>query len=140
MVGAAGIPATLAAIERGCDVALANKETLVAAGWLVIQAIARSGVSRRPRVLPVDSEHAGVWQCLAGACNQREPVNQSVPPMQVGENIAKVTLTASGGPFRTWTQDAIFAATPEQALKHPTWNMGLLTITFNFLNKPAVIV
>ncbi len=119
MVGAAGIPATLAAIERGCDVALANKETLVAAGSLVVRAISGSKAAQRPRLLPVDSEHAGVWQCLAGLCG-----SECVPPLQLGKHVAKVTLTASGGPFRTWTKDAIFAATPEQALKHPTWTMG----------------
>lgn len=120
MVGAAGIPATLAAIERGCDVALANKETLVAAGSLVLRAIAKSSAVRKPYLLPVDSEHAGVWQCLAGVCGSL----QCVPPLEARKHVAKVTLTASGGPFRTWTKDAIFAATAEQALKHPTWTMG----------------
>ncbi len=124
MVGAAGIPATLAAIERGFDVALANKETLVAAGSLVLRAIANSSAGssggRQPYLLPVDSEHAGVWQCLAGMCGDRE----CVPPLDARKSVAKVTLTASGGPFRTWTKDAIFSATAEQALKHPTWTMG----------------
>lgn len=120
MVGAAGIPATIAALQRGCDVALANKETLVAAGSLVLQAISLSKAARRPRLLPVDSEHAGVWQCLAGIYGE----NACVPPLKLGKRVSRVTLTASGGPFRTWTKDAIFAATPEQALKHPTWTMG----------------
>lgn len=111
MVGAAGLPATLAAVELGRDVALANKETLVAAGELVIPAARISG----SKLLPVDSEHAGVWQCLPGlAC----------PPMNCGPEIARVVLTASGGPFRTWSAQDIARATPEQALKHPTWAMG----------------
>lgn len=111
MVGAAGLPATLAAVELGRDVALANKETLVAAGELVIPAARRSG----SKLLPVDSEHAGVWQCLPAPC---------CPPMDCGVEIARVVLTASGGPFRTWSASDIAAATPEQALKHPTWAMG----------------
>lgn len=138
MVGAAGLPATLAAVELGRDVALANKETLVAAGALVVPAARRSGA----KLLPVDSEHAGVWQCLPiGASGERaettEPVRSvggagvgvpsqdgGCPPMRCGGEVARVVLTASGGPFRTWTREQIVAATPAQALKHPTWSMG----------------
>lgn len=113
MVGAAGLPATLAAVELGIDVALANKETLVAAGELVVAAATRSGA----RLLPVDSEHSGVWQCLAGA-------SQLAPPFRAGPEIIRVILTASGGALRRLTREQMDAATPEQALAHPTWSMG----------------
>jgi 1-deoxy-D-xylulose-5-phosphate reductoisomerase len=111
IVGFAGLDATFAAIELGIDIALANKETLVAAGELAIGAARRTGVS----ILPIDSEHSGIWQCLAGS---------AAPPMSLGETIRRVTITASGGPFRLWSGDAIRRATPEQALEHPTWSMG----------------
>lgn len=114
MVGVAGLPATLAAIELGRDVALANKETLVAAGELVIPAARRSG----SRLLPIDSEHAGVWQCLASAWGP------GAPPCTAPAGVSRVTLTASGGPFRTWDKARIYAATPDMALRHPTWSMG----------------
>ncbi len=106
MVGAAGLPATLAAIERGCDVALANKETLVAAGPIVMEAARRAGV----RILPIDSEHNALLQCI--------PADGDVSPVR------RIIVTASGGPFRTWSVEAVQAATVEQALDHPTWNMG----------------
>lgn len=111
IVGFAGLNATFAAIDRGIDIALANKETLVAAGELVIPAAQRAGVS----ILPIDSEHSGVWQCLAGT--------QS-PLMTLDDTIRRVTITASGGPFREWSKDDIENATPEQALQHPNWDMG----------------
>lgn len=113
MVGAAGLPAMLDAISLGRDIALANKETLVAAGELVIPAARASG----SRLLPVDSEHAGVWQCLPG-------FERCCPPSLCGPEVARVVLTASGGPFRTWSKHDIDQATPAQALKHPTWQMG----------------
>ncbi len=117
IVGSAGLPATLAAVQLGRTVALANKETLVAAGSLVVPAAVRSGA----KLLPVDSEHAGVWQCLQGACGGET----CIPPFQSSPaNIARVILTASGGPFRTWSRDRIEAATPSEALNHPTWSMG----------------
>jgi len=114
MVGSAGLPATLAAIEMGRDVALANKETLVAAGQLVIPAAQRSG----SRILPLDSEHAGLWQCLQSVCHG------CCPPMTTPGVVRTVTLTASGGPFRTSSPSEIRSATREQALAHPTWSMG----------------
>ena len=131
MVGVAGLPATLAAVELGRDVALANKETLVAAGGLVIPAAKKSG----SRLLPVDSEHAGVWQCLTSpsqhdgdwavsAAAAPRTAGPLAPPLTCGPEVARVILTASGGPFRTWTKAAMDAATPEQALRHPTWTMG----------------
>lgn len=105
MVGVAGLAPTLAAIERGCDIALANKETLVAAGELVMPAVARRGV----RLLPVDSEHSAILQCLR-AGSPRE--------------VRRIVLTASGGPFRTWSAERTARATLAEALKHPTWTMG----------------
>ncbi|MFA5956163.1 1-deoxy-D-xylulose-5-phosphate reductoisomerase [Hyphomicrobium sp.] len=105
IVGAAGLRPTFAAASQGARVALANKECLVSAGHVFTAAIARSGAE----LLPVDSEHSAAFQVLAGA----DPAS-----------IDKIMLTASGGPFRSWTREAIAAATPEQALKHPNWSMG----------------
>lgn len=115
IVGVAGLPAVLAALERGTDVALANKETLVAAGSLVVPLAAARGA----RILPVDSEHAGVWQCLQSCA---EP--DYAPPMPAPADVAKVILTASGGAFRGRSLDDVKDATPEEALAHPTWDMG----------------
>lgn len=134
MSGAAGLPATLAAVDLGRDVALANKETLVAAGSLIVPAARVSG----SRLLPVDSEHSAVWQCLCGVCDGEEGHqgikasrhqggahgDRVVPPTCLGDQVAKIILTASGGPFRTWSREQTYNATPEQALKHPTWTMG----------------
>ncbi|MEC9374658.1 MAG: 1-deoxy-D-xylulose-5-phosphate reductoisomerase [Planctomycetota bacterium] len=117
IVGAAGLPATLAAIELGRDVALANKETLVAAGALVVPAAQKAGVC----LLPVDSEHSAIWQCLPPSV---------CPPCTLDESVARLVLTASGGPFRTWSASDVYNATPEQALAHPTWNMGA-TVTID---------
>jgi 1-deoxy-D-xylulose-5-phosphate reductoisomerase len=115
MVGSCGLPATLAAIELGRDIALANKETLVAAGALVVEACARTGA----RLLPVDSEHSGVWQCLAARTN-----GDARPPFELDGEVAKIVLTASGGALRDMTRQQIENATVEQALNHPTWDMG----------------
>ncbi|MBS0187554.1 MAG: 1-deoxy-D-xylulose-5-phosphate reductoisomerase [Planctomycetes bacterium] len=117
IVGSAGLPATLAAVELGRDVALANKETLVAAGSLVVPAAHRTGA----KLLPVDSEHAAVWQCLRAAPEGALliPALRAFPA-----SVKKITLTASGGPFRTWEKSRIAAATRAEALKHPTWSMG----------------
>jgi 1-deoxy-D-xylulose-5-phosphate reductoisomerase len=103
--GGAGLASLLAALEAGSDVALANKEPLVAAGSLVTQAAARAG----RQLLPIDSEISAVWQCLRG---------ESRP------DVEKVLLTASGGPFSGWEPKALAEVTPEQALAHPTWRMG----------------
>jgi len=105
LVGAVGLEPTLAAVEAGRSVALANKEVLVMAGALVRRAAAARGVE----VLPVDSEHSAIFQCLAG---------------QPREALARVVLTASGGPFRTWSARRIAGATVEDALNHPNWDMG----------------
>lgn len=115
VVGAAGLPATLAAVDLGRDVALANKETLVAAGAVVVPAARRSG----SRLLPVDSEHSALWQCLHAIAGPDQ-----APPMSPSPQVARLVLTASGGPFRKATADEVYHATPEQALAHPTWNMG----------------
>jgi 1-deoxy-D-xylulose-5-phosphate reductoisomerase len=105
MVGAAGLAPTLAAIDAGKHIALANKETLVMAGDLVMARAKAQGVS----ILPVDSEHSAIFQCLAG--------NRA-------ENLHKILLTASGGPFRNLLASDFPAITPEEALAHPTWAMG----------------
>lgn len=117
VVGVAGLAGTLAAAELGRDVALANKESLVAGGALVVPAARRTGA----RVLPIDSEHSGVWQCLAGVGAR------ACPPMVPGEvpaSVRRVWVTASGGPFRGWTAAEAYHATREAALRHPTWSMG----------------
>lgn len=105
MVGFSGLSSTVAAIKAGKTIALANKETLVAAGEAVME-MARK---HNARIIPVDSEHSAIFQCLMGAG---------------GNPISKILLTASGGPFRTWSREQIASATKEQALKHPKWNMG----------------
>jgi 1-deoxy-D-xylulose-5-phosphate reductoisomerase len=105
VVGFAGLPATLWALERGVTLALANKESLVAAGELALQARERGG----GLLLPVDSEHSAAFQCLEG----REP-----------EQVDSLVLTGSGGPFRGRTRDELEDVTPEEALAHPTWRMG----------------
>jgi 1-deoxy-D-xylulose-5-phosphate reductoisomerase len=121
--GAVGLKPTLAAVERGATVALANKECLVCAGGLFMRSAAKFGA----RILPVDSEHNAVFQAL-GSGNWGD--------------VRRVILTASGGPFRTWSLDAINAATPEQALKHPNWSMGpKITIdSATLMNKGLEII
>ncbi|MBX3358544.1 MAG: 1-deoxy-D-xylulose-5-phosphate reductoisomerase [Phycisphaeraceae bacterium] len=118
MVGAAGLPATLEAARLGRNIALANKETLVAAGELVVPAAVESG----SRLLPVDSEHAALWQCLQGL--SPDGGASACPPLAEPPAIARAVITASGGSFRTWTREETYHATVEQALKHPTWSMG----------------
>jgi 1-deoxy-D-xylulose-5-phosphate reductoisomerase len=105
MSGAAGLLPTLEAVSAGKNVALANKETMVMAGGLVIERAKRSGA----RLLPIDSEHSAIFQCLQG--HNRE-------------NLRRVIITASGGPFRTWDNKKLASVTPEQALRHPNWSMG----------------
>ncbi len=105
LVGFSGLKPTVAAIKAGKIIALANKETLVAAGGIVTGLSAQYGAP----VLPVDSEHSAIFQCLQGA---------------YGNRLVKIHLTASGGPFRTWSREEIARATSRDALKHPKWNMG----------------
>ena len=105
MVGFSGLRPTLAALEAGKIVALANKETLVAAGSIVTEVMRK----HEAVILPVDSEHSAIFQCLLAA---------------QGNAVEKIHLTASGGPFRTWDKSQIASATAAQALKHPNWSMG----------------
>src|SRR6187549_143354 len=105
VVGFAGVRATLWALEQGVTLALANKESLVAAGELALSAWGRG----KGALLPVDSEHSAAFQCLEG----RDP-----------ESVDSLVLTASGGPFRGRTRTDLEDVTPEEALAHPTWNMG----------------
>ena len=105
MVGFSGLASTVAAIKAGKAIALANKETLVAAGSLVTALAREHGVP----LLPVDSEHSAIFQCLQGCGNNR---------------ISRIHLTASGGPFREWSREKIAAAGPREALRHPNWQMG----------------
>ena len=104
IVGAAGLEATFAAINAGKKVLLANKEALVMAGHLFMQAVRDSGAV----LLPIDSEHNAIFQCWPAS----------------GSGVSKILLTASGGPFREWTWEQMQAATPEQACAHPNWEMG----------------
>src|SRR5215469_15665328 len=103
--GLVGLKPTLAAIGAGKAIALANKETLVMAGHLVMQAAQRAGIS----ILPIDSEHSAIWQCLRG---------------EVPKDVHRLLLTASGGPFRSATLKELQDVTVAQALAHPTWHMG----------------
>ena len=123
MVGFSGLESTISAVKAGKTIALANKETLVAAGQLVMDLAAK----HRARILPVDSEHSAIFQCLMGSA---------------GAEIEKIHLTASGGPFRTWNIEDIAAATPAQALKHPNWSMGSkITIdSATMMNKGLEII
>jgi 1-deoxy-D-xylulose-5-phosphate reductoisomerase len=105
VVGFAGLPATLWALERGVTLALANKESLVAAGELALQALERGG----GLLLPVDSEHSAAFQCLEG---------------RTAEQVDSLVLTGSGGPFRRRRHDELEDVTPDEALAHPTWRMG----------------
>ena len=105
IVGAAGLEPTLAAINAGKDVALANKETLVIAGQLVMDAVASSGC----KLFPIDSEHSAIYQSLEGHRKQ---------------DVRRLILTASGGPFRNWAKQDLHSVTPKDALAHPNWSMG----------------
>lgn len=105
IVGFAGLKAAMAAVEKGRKIALANKESLITAGALMTDAARRSGAT----ILPIDSEHNAIFQCLSGAHS---------------EDVSRIILTASGGPFRTSTIEQIRAATPKQAVTHPNWSMG----------------
>ncbi|GIX18640.1 MAG: 1-deoxy-D-xylulose 5-phosphate reductoisomerase [Erythrobacter sp.] len=105
IVGCAGLAPVMAAVERGGTIALANKEALVSAGEVLMAAVARHGAT----LLPTDSEHNAIFQCLAG--------NRIA-------DVARITLTASGGPLRTWSAERLHTATPAEAIAHPNWSMG----------------
>lgn len=123
IVGAAGIRPTWAALQSGNQIALANKECLVSAGNLFMEAARRQNLP----ILPMDSEHNAIWQVF-------EAANRTA--------IEAITLTASGGPFRTWSKQAIDSATPEQALNHPVWEMGAkITIdSASLMNKGLELI
>lgn len=123
IVGVAGLAATLAAVRRGLAVGLANKESLVVAGRLMVDAAARSGAL----LLPVDSEHSAIYQSLQAGRH---------------EEVERIILTASGGPFRTWSLDQMRRAGPADALNHPTWDMGpKITIdSATMMNKALEII
>lgn len=110
IVGAAGLLPTMAAVKAGKKVLLANKESLVMAGRLFMDAVKVSGA----QLLPIDSEHNAIFQCM--------PHSSSVSQAQ--KEVRKILLTGSGGPFRTWDAKQVYSATPEQACKHPNWTMG----------------
>ena len=124
IVGAAGLEAVLAAIRCGCDVALANKETLVAGGALVMPLLEECGAE----LLPVDSEHSAIAQCLRSSRSRDE--------------IRRLVITASGGPFRTWDASRIRSAGVDEALAHPTWTMGRkITIdSASMMNKGLEVI
>jgi 1-deoxy-D-xylulose-5-phosphate reductoisomerase len=124
IVGSAGLPATIAAIEMGCDIALANKETLVAAGELVMPLVRQRGVN----LLPVDSEHSAIFQCLQAG--------------RTGDEVARLVLTASGGPFRTWPADRVENASVQETLDHPTWDMGpkVTVDSASLMNKALEVI
>jgi 1-deoxy-D-xylulose-5-phosphate reductoisomerase len=105
IVGYSGLRPTVAAIKAGKKIALANKETMVVAGELIGKLVRETG----SRIAPVDSEHSAIFQCLAG---------------EAGNDIEKITLTASGGPFLNWTEEMLGKVSPAEALKHPNWDMG----------------
>jgi len=123
LMGMRGLVPTYAAIQAGKDIALANKETLVAGGELVMDAVKEKGV----RMLPVDSEHSAIFQCLQG---------------NEGKEIKKILLTASGGPFRGWSLEQLETVTLAQALKHPKWTMGQkITIdSASMMNKGLEVI
>ncbi|HIY75843.1 MAG TPA: 1-deoxy-D-xylulose-5-phosphate reductoisomerase [Candidatus Sphingobacterium stercorigallinarum] len=123
LVGSVGLRPTVAAIEAGKDVALANKETLVVAGDLITALVEKHGV----KLLPVDSEHSAIFQCLVGERNA---------------SVEKVILTASGGPFRGWERADLVNVTKKQALRHPNWTMGAkITIdSASMMNKGLEVI
>ncbi|RBP67900.1 1-deoxy-D-xylulose 5-phosphate reductoisomerase [Brevibacterium sanguinis] len=123
VTGAAGLGATLAALEAGTDVALANKESLIIGGSIVLDAAARTGA----RLIPVDSEHSAIAQALRSG---------------TADEVHKLIITASGGPFRGMTRDALRMVTPAQAFKHPTWTMGdVITInSATLVNKGLEVI
>ncbi|HEN20847.1 MAG TPA: 1-deoxy-D-xylulose-5-phosphate reductoisomerase, partial [Desulfobacteraceae bacterium] len=123
MVGFSGLRPVIRAIETGKDIALANKETLVVAGQIIKDLVLKHGV----RIIPVDSEHSAIMQCLAG---------------EADNPVEKITLTASGGPFRKYTADQLAIVKPEEALKHPNWSMGSkITIdSASMMNKGLEVI
>ncbi|MEM8910401.1 MAG: 1-deoxy-D-xylulose-5-phosphate reductoisomerase [Planctomycetota bacterium] len=135
IVGRAGLESTLAAVNAGKRVGLANKETLVVAGPLVTAAADSGGAE----ILPIDSEHSAIFQCLAEARCSTDGVQ---PPLRRWPGVRRLILTASGGPFRDSSPEQMDAATPAEALNHPTWNMGpKITIdSATMMNKALEVI
>lgn len=123
MVGAAGLPATWAAVDAGKRVALANKESLVVAGSVIMERARQTGAT----IIPVDSEHSAIFQCLQAGRSQ---------------DLRRIVLTASGGPFRGFSSEQLKSVTPEMALKHPTWSMGpkISVDSATMMNKALEII
>ena len=123
LVGASGMAPTLNSVEQGVDVALSNKESLVMAGDLITRTSQEKGV----KIFPIDSEHSAIWQCLVG---------------ETMDDVNRIILTGSGGPFRTRNIDSFKSVTPEEALKHPNWDMGKkITIdSATMMNKGLEII
>jgi len=123
LVGVSGMAPTLNSLEQGVDVALSNKESLVMAGDLITRTSQEKGV----KIFPVDSEHSAIWQCLVG---------------ETMDDVNRIILTGSGGPFRTRNIDSFKSVTPEEALKHPNWDMGKkITIdSATMMNKGLEII
>ena len=121
IVGYAGLLPTIAAIEAGKDIALANKETLIAGAPIILPLVEKHGV----RLLPADSEHSAIFQCLQGACPERLPRAEPKGSRRVPEKgLRRILLTASGGAFRDWPVEKLSSVKVEDALKHPNWSMG----------------
>lgn len=132
IVGTAGLPAALAAARAGKRVLLANKEALVAAGGLFMQAVRDHGAE----LLPIDSEHNAIFQCLP------EDEDRARAPRQAARGVRRLLLTASGGPFRTMALDALHHVTPDQACAHPNWSMGrkISVDSATMLNKGLEVI
>jgi len=123
MVGIAGLEPVMAAAKAGKRIALANKETLVSGGCLVTAMAEAHGAA----LLPIDSEHSAIFQCLNGKTTTNAGTSRgarAAAAKVVNDSVKNVILTASGGPFRGWSKEQLSQVTPEQALKHPNWNMG----------------
>ncbi len=134
IVGCAGLRSTWSALDAGKTVALANKESLVVGGLQLM----KLSVERGGRILPVDSEHSAIYQCLLSRRLSREASSTR----SLSEELSKLILTGSGGPFRTWTREQIHMATVAEALNHPTWQMGRkITIdSATLMNKALEII
>lgn len=132
IVGTAGLPAALAAARAGKRVLLANKEALVAAGGLFMQAVRENGAE----LLPIDSEHNAIFQCLP------EGEQRARAPQSPARGVRRLLLTASGGPFRTVALEALHDVTPDQACKHPNWSMGrkISVDSATMLNKGLEVI
>lgn len=134
LTGSVGLKPTLAALRSGATLALANKESLVVGGALVQEALRRPG-----QIVPVDSEHSALAQALASGRHEK---GMCSPTVTGQSEVRRLVLTASGGPFRGWDAQALAAVTPEQALKHPNFDMGLMVTTNSatMVNKALEVI